>query len=71
MLLMWAGNNVTRPFRIAGAAALAPWIEQVAGALKKKLRLPNIAFGFAAIVISAALVSFSAVGLLFLSRLGK
>lgn len=28
-ILMWAGNNVTRPFRIAGAAALAPFMDKV------------------------------------------
>ncbi|KAK4782470.1 hypothetical protein SAY86_016572 [Trapa natans] len=26
VILMWAGNNVTRPFRVAGAAALVPVI---------------------------------------------
>lgn len=28
-LLMWAGSNVTRPVRVAGAAALAPFIDKV------------------------------------------
>lgn len=27
-ILMWAGNNVTRPFRLAGAAALAPFMDR-------------------------------------------
>lgn len=26
---MWAGNNVTRPFRLAGAAALAPFMDRL------------------------------------------
>jgi hypothetical protein len=30
-ILMWAGNNVTRPFRLAGAAALAPFMDRVRG----------------------------------------
>lgn len=28
-ILMWAGNNVTRPFRLAGAAALAPFMDRL------------------------------------------
>ncbi|GMG98888.1 hypothetical protein Nepgr_000728 [Nepenthes gracilis] len=28
VVLMWTGNNVTRPFRVAGAAALAPAIDK-------------------------------------------
>lgn len=28
-IAMWAGNNVTRPFRVAGAAAVAPFISKV------------------------------------------
>ncbi|XP_010255727.1 PREDICTED: uncharacterized protein LOC104596337 isoform X2 [Nelumbo nucifera] len=28
VILMWTGNNVTRPFRVAGAAALAPIIDK-------------------------------------------
>ncbi len=28
-ILMWAGNNVTRPFRLAGAAALAPFVDRM------------------------------------------
>ena len=28
-IVMWAGNNVTRPFRLAGAAGLAPAMDRV------------------------------------------
>lgn len=34
---MWAGNNVTRPFRLAGAAALAPFMDTVIDRLQVSL----------------------------------
>ena len=65
---MWAGNNVTRPFRLAGAAALAPFMDRLMDKLKEKLNLPNKAVAFAMITAIVAGVCFSILGGLFLSR---
>ncbi|KAH7623716.1 hypothetical protein NADE_008538 [Nannochloris sp. 'desiccata'] len=70
VILMWAGNNVTRPFRLAGAAALAPFMDKLMDRLKKKLNLPNKAVAFAIITTAVAGVCFSILGGLFLSRWG-
>ncbi|KAL4858326.1 hypothetical protein ACK3TF_001799 [Chlorella vulgaris] len=67
-ILMWAGNNVTRPFRIAGAAALAPFMDRVMERLQAKLRLENKAAAFAILVAAVALLCFSVLGGLFFSR---
>jgi predicted PurR-regulated permease PerM len=64
----WAGNNVTRPFRIAGAAALAPFMDRVMERLQAKLRLKNKAAAFAILVAAVALLCFSVLGGLFFSR---
>ncbi len=64
----WAGNNVTRPFRIAGAAALAPFMDRVMERLQAKLRLKNKAAAFAILVAAVALLCFSMLGGLFFSR---
>jgi hypothetical protein len=68
-VLMWAGNNVTRPFRLAGAAALAPFMDRLMDRLKAQLRLPNKAWAFACVVAAVAGACFSVVGALFVSRL--
>lgn len=67
-ILMWGGNNVTRPFRLAGAAALAPFMDRLMDRLQKRLRLPNKAFAFGLIVGLVAVICFSIIGSLFLSR---
>jgi hypothetical protein len=68
MLLMWAGNNVTRPFRLAGAAALAPFMDRVMNKLVARLNLPNKAYAFAIVTAAVAGACFSVLGALFLSR---
>eukprot|EP00897_Mesotaenium_endlicherianum_P006043 jgi/Mesen1/5467/ME000273S04708 len=71
VVLMWTGNNVTRPFRVAGAAALAPFIDKGLKRLQEILNLPNTAFAFMLVTATFASLCFSIVGLLILSRLGK
>lgn len=67
-ILMWAGNNVTRPFRLAGAAALAPWVDIVMKKLKNKLHLPNKIVSFFILTFMVAAVCLSGVGALIFSR---
>lgn len=69
MLLMWTGNNVTRPFRIAGSAAIAPAVKRLAEGIQRKLKLPTVGYGFGLIVAVAAGAAFAVVGALFLSRM--
>lgn len=71
VVAMWAGNNVTRPFRVAGAAALAPLIDRGLRKLKEALNLPNVTFAFMLVVSTFSSLCFTVVGLLILSRLGK
>ncbi|ONK71586.1 uncharacterized protein A4U43_C04F10220 [Asparagus officinalis] len=71
VLLMWTGNNVTRPFRVAGAAALAPVIDKELKRIQKNLNLPSQIFAFALVVVIIASSCFAVVGLLILSRWGK
>ncbi|KAG0615484.1 hypothetical protein M758_5G044900 [Ceratodon purpureus] len=71
VVLMWTGNNVTRPLRVAGAAALAPLIDRFLKKTQKVLKLPNQAFAFMIVVASFASLCFSVVGVLILSRWGK
>jgi hypothetical protein len=68
VILMWAGNNATRPFRLAGAAALAPFMDRVMLSLQERLRLPSKMVSFFMIVAVVAAVCLSIVGGLFLSR---
>lgn len=68
---MWTGNNVTRPLRVAGAAALAPFIDKFLKKTQKVLKLPNQLFAFMIVVASFASLCFSVVGVLILSRWGK
>lgn len=67
-ILMWAGNNVTRPFRLAGAAALAPAIDKIMENLKNKFHLPNKLVSFFILTFLVAFVCLSAVGALIFSR---
>ena len=69
VILMWAGNNVTRPFRLAGAAALAPFMDRFMGKLQARLKLPNKMYAFAMITAGVAALCFSVVGVLFISRM--
>jgi hypothetical protein len=67
-ILMWAGNNVTRPFRLAGAAALAPSIDKIMENLKNKFHLPNKLVSFFILTFLVAFVCLSGVGALIFSR---
>ncbi|KAF8651812.1 hypothetical protein HU200_063335 [Digitaria exilis] len=71
VILMWTGNNVTRPFRVAGAAALAPVIDKGLKDMQEKLNLPTQMYAFALVVGSVAAVCFTIVGILILSKWGK
>nr|CAB3488148.1 unnamed protein product [Digitaria exilis] len=71
VILMWTGNNVTRPFRVAGAAALAPVIDKGLKGMQEKLNLPTQMYAFALVVGSVAAVCFTIVGILILSKWGK
>ncbi|RLM75053.1 uncharacterized protein C2845_PM15G20730 [Panicum miliaceum] len=57
VILMWTGNNVTRPFRVAGAAALAPVIDKGLKGIQEKLDLPTQMYAFALVVGSVATLS--------------
>lgn len=67
-VLMWAGNNVTRPFRLAGAAALAPVMDKIMEVLKEKLKLPNKLVAFFMLTALVASICLSIVGALIFSR---
>eukprot|EP00890_Picochlorum_soloecismus_P004754 jgi/Picsp_1/527/NSC_00524-R1_protein len=67
-VLMWAGNNVTRPFRLAGAAALAPFMDKIMEILKEKLKLPNKLVAFFMLTFLVASICLSIVGALVFSR---
>ncbi|KAK8964453.1 hypothetical protein KSP40_PGU004965 [Platanthera guangdongensis] len=69
--LMWTGNNVTRPFRIAGAAALAPIVDRELKRIQSYLKLPNLFLAFALVAGLVASSCLAVVGLLILSRWGK
>lgn len=71
IILMWTGNNVTRPFRVAGAAALAPAVDEGLKMIQKHLRLRNQVYAFAFVVGVVAATCLSIVGVLILSRWGK
>jgi hypothetical protein len=64
----WAGNNVTRPFRLAGAAALAPVMDRLMERLRDRLGLKNKGTAFGIIVAVVAAIAFGVVGGLFFSR---
>ncbi|GAB4842835.1 hypothetical protein Ancab_012812 [Ancistrocladus abbreviatus] len=71
VILMWTGNNVTRPFRVAGAAALAPVIDKGLRRIQKAFNFPNLVHAFAFVASIVATLCFTVVGLLILSRWGK
>lgn len=68
---MWTGNNITRPFRVAGAAALAPIIDKGLRRIQKHFNFPSLVYAFALVVAIVAGSCFTVVGLLILSRWGK
>lgn len=67
-ILMWAGNNVTRPFRLAGAAALAPPVDILLNKVQEKLGLPRKIYAFFILTAIVAGICLSGVGALVLSR---
>ncbi|XP_062184859.1 uncharacterized protein LOC133888577 [Phragmites australis] len=71
VILMWTGNNVTRPFRVYGAAALAPVMDRGLKGIQEKLNLRSQMYAFALVVGSVAAVCFTVVGILILSKWGK
>ncbi|KAI5657440.1 hypothetical protein M9H77_26233 [Catharanthus roseus] len=71
VILMWTGNNITRPFRVAGAAALAPIIDKGLRRIQKHFNFPSLVYAFALVVAIVAGSCFTVVGLLILSRWGK
>ncbi|KAL7145998.1 hypothetical protein ABFS83_06G011800 [Erythranthe nasuta] len=71
VILMWTGNNVTRPFRVAGAAALAPVIDKGLRRIQTYFNFPTLFYAFALVVGLVAGLCFTVVGLLILSRGGK
>lgn len=68
VILMWTGNNITRPFRVAGAAALAPAIDNGLRRIQKHFNFPSPVYTFALVVGIVAASSLTVVGLLILSR---
>ena len=60
-------KTLCRPFRVAGAAALAPWIDGRLKAAQEKFGIPYF-IAFLAAVFAVAAPCLSVVGLLFLSR---
>lgn len=68
---MWTGNNVTRPFRVAGAAALAPAIDKGLRRIQNYFNFPTLVYAFALVVGIVAGSCSTVVGLLILSRWGK
>eukprot|EP00249_Psilotum_nudum_P009321 c21854_g1_i1 orf=472-1308(-) len=71
VILMWTGNNVTRPLRVAGAAVLAPLVDRSLKKIQQVLKLPNQLIAFTLVVASFASMCLSVVGLLILLRLTK
>ncbi|XP_055830703.1 uncharacterized protein LOC129899702 [Solanum dulcamara] len=71
IIAMWTGNNVTRPFRVGGAAALAPVIDKGLKRIQKYLNFPSLVYAFALVVTIVAGTCFTIIGLLILSRWGK
>lgn len=68
---MWTGNNITRPFRVAGAAALAPFIDKGLKKIQNHFKFPNLGYAFALVVSVVAASCLIVVGLLILSRWWK
>lgn len=68
---MWGGNNVTRPFRVAGAAALAPLIDKGLRRIQKYFNFPAVSYAFALVAGIVVAICGTVVGLLVLSRWGR
>lgn len=68
---MWTGNNITRPFMVAGAAALAPIIDTGLRRIQKYFNFPNLVYAYTVVVAIVAGSRFSVIGLPILSRWGK
>ncbi|XP_057800721.1 uncharacterized protein LOC131016122 isoform X2 [Salvia miltiorrhiza] len=71
VILMWGGNNVTRPFRVAGAAAMAPLIDTGLRRIQKYFNFPSVTYAFGLVAGIVVGLCATAVGLLVLSRWGK
>ncbi|PON60384.1 hypothetical protein PanWU01x14_153700 [Parasponia andersonii] len=48
--LLWTGYNITGPFRVAGAAALAPLIDEALKKIQRYFDSPNLVYAFALVV---------------------
>ncbi|WCJ27923.1 hypothetical protein M5689_009639 [Euphorbia peplus] len=70
VIAMWTGNNITRPFRVGGAAALAPVIDKGLRKIQKFFNFPNVAYAFALVASIIFALCSTVVGLLILSRWG-
>lgn len=71
MVTLWTGNNFTRPFRVAGAAAMAPFMDKVLKKTQKVLKFEDEASAFLFLVVLLFGLCGASVGLLILSRMGK
>ncbi|KAJ0013492.1 hypothetical protein Pint_21459 [Pistacia integerrima] len=71
VILMLTGNNITRPFRVAGAAVLAPFIEKGLKKIQYHFKFPNLVYAFALVVSIVGASCLTAAGFLTLSRWGK
>ncbi|KAL4571752.1 hypothetical protein LXL04_018517 [Taraxacum kok-saghyz] len=71
VILMWTGNNVTRPFRVAGAAALAPAMDKGLNKIRKEFNLPSVTYAFGIVVGGVGACCLLVLGVLILSRWGK
>eukprot|EP00899_Mesostigma_viride_P016088 jgi/Mesvir1/24480/Mv21837-RA.1 len=71
VVAMWAGNNVTRPFRIGFAAAFAPLVDRGLKKVQEVLRLPKQIYAFIIVTGTFAAICLSIVGSLILWRLQR
>lgn len=71
MVTMWAGNNFTRPLRIATAAAMAPLMDKVLKRTQRVLKFEDEASAFLFLVVLLFALCGASVGLLILSRMGR
>lgn len=71
VIMMWAGNNVTRPFRVAGAAALAPVVNKGLKKIQEYFNFPSLVYAFALVASILGGSCLTVISLLILSRWGK
>ena len=57
MVLVWAGSQATKVFRISGSLFITPWTASVLEEMQKKLRIPQ---SKAVALCSSALLGFTA-----------